>query len=94
MTVNTEDNKQAKKDFSSLAFTALNPIDISGGGRKLQQVDVDIGDSIGLVVTGTNGAWGKSDNIKDIDFKLVEGDFTGGVYEVEIQYKTRGFNPL
>ena len=93
MTVNTEDNKQAKKDFSSLAFTALNPLDIEiARNRKLQEVD--IGDSVGLVVTGTNGAWGKSDNIKDIDFKLVEGDFTGGVYEVEIQYKTRGFNPL
>jgi hypothetical protein len=93
MTVNTENNKQAKQDFSSIAFTGLNPIDINiQRNRKLQEVD--IGDSIGLVVTGTNGAWGKSDNIKDIDFSLVDGDFEAGIYEVTINYKTRGFNPL
>ena len=71
ITVNTEGNKRAKQDFSSVAFTGLSPIDISGGTRRLYSVDV--GDFTGLVVTGSNGAWGKSDNIKDITLALVSG---------------------
>ena len=88
ITVNTEGNKRAKQDFSSVAFTGLSPIDISGGSRRLYSVDV--GDFTGLVVTGSNGAWGKSENIKDISYTDIGND----IYEVEVTYKTKGFNPV
>jgi hypothetical protein len=89
ITVNTEDNKQAKQDFSSMSFTALGPIDIQTGGKPV------IGDAVGLVINGANGAWGKPDNIKDISFTTTDTDVTdGGIYKVTVEYKTRGFNPL
>ena len=88
ITVNTEGNKRAKQDFSCVAFTGLSPIDISGGERRLYSVDV--GDFTGLVVTGSNGAWGKSENIKDISYTDIGDD----IYEVEVTYKTKGFNPV
>lgn len=93
ITVNTEDVKQAKQDFSSIAFTALTPLDINDfPNRRLQAAD--IGQATGLVITGTNGAWGKSDNIRGITFTPLDGSILGGVFEVEIEYKTRGFNPV
>jgi hypothetical protein len=56
---------------------------------------VDLGQATGLVITGSNGAWGKSDNIKDITFSKLDGNIiAGGIFEVEIEYKTRGFNPV
>lgn len=88
ITVNTEGNKRAKQDYSSVAFTGLSPIDISGGTRRL--ISVDVGDFTGLVVTGSNGAWGKSENIKDISYTDIGND----IYEVEVTYKTKGFNPV
>ena len=53
--------------------------------RRLYSVDV--GDFTGLVITGSNGAWGKSENIKDISYTDIGND------EVEVTYKTKGFNP-
>lgn len=67
-------------DYSSLAFTTLIPI--VGG--------LDVGDVTGLVVTGSNGAWGKDENIKDIFYTALGND----VYEVKVTYKNRGFNPV
>ncbi len=87
-TVNTEDVKRAKQDFSSIAFTGLAPLDVTPLGA-------DLGQATGLVITGTNGAWGKSDNIRGITFTALTGSVVpGGVFEVEIEYKTRGFNPV
>ncbi len=89
ITVNTEGNKRAKQDFSSVAFTGLSPIEIENPqGRRLYSVDV--GDFTGLVVTGSNGAWGKSENIKDISYTDIGED----IYEVEVTYKRKGFNPV
>lgn len=90
ITVNTEENERAKQDFSSIAFTAQGPLDIT----DLSPLDATIGPATGLVITGSNGAWGKSDNIKDITFTPVSGATAFGVYEIEIEYKTRGFNPV
>lgn len=79
--MNTKGNKRAKMDYSSLAFTTLIPI--VGG--------LDVGDVTGLVVTGSNGAWGKDENIQDISYTPLLGN---GVYEVKVTYKNRGFNPV
>ena len=86
ITVNTEDNKRAKQDYSSVAFTSLSPVDVSNA-RRLYSVDV--GAFTGLVVTGSNGAWGKSENIKDISYTDIGND----IYQVDVTYKTKGFNP-
>jgi len=88
ITVNTQGIKHAKQDYSSVAFTALSPVDISQTRRRLYSVDV--GDFTGLVITGSNGAWGKSENIKDISYTALGND----IYEVGVAYKTRGFNPV
>ena len=92
--MNTENDKRAKQEFSSVAFTALSPVDISISPPPGSFPIVDIGQATGLVITGSNGAWGKSDNIKDITFSNLTGDITFGTFEVEIEYKTRGFNPI
>ena len=90
--MNTENDKRAKQDFSSVAFTALVPVDISIPTSGVPQGD--IGQATGLVITGSNGAWGKSENIKDITFSNLAGNILDGTFEVEIEYKTRGFNPV
>ncbi len=88
ITVNTADVKKANQDFSSIAFSGLAPIDVESSGN------VNLGETTSVVVTGSNGAWGKTDNIRDITFTTLAGSLVGGVFEFEIQYKTRGFNPV
>jgi hypothetical protein len=93
ITVNTEDDKRAKQDFSSIAFTAQGPLDFT----RSHPPSATIGLARGLVITGSNGAWGKSDKIKDITFTpntVTPGTVTPTTYEIEIEYKTRGFNPV
>jgi hypothetical protein len=91
ITVNTEDDKRAKQDFSSIAFTAQGPLDFT----RSHPPSATIGLARGLVITGSNGAWGESDKIKDITPKTVtRGTVTPTTYEIEIEYKTRGFNPV
>ena len=94
-TVNTEDVKSAKKDFSSLTATfwafldnVVKPLAGTAGAP------LDLTDNIGTVVTGANGAWGKVDGVKDITFTRKENKAKLSYYEVEIEYKTRGFNPV
>lgn len=83
--------RKRKQDFSSIAFTGQGPLDVT----DLSPLEATIGPATGLVITGSNGAWGKSDNIKDITFTPVaDTSFPGGVYEIEIEYKSRGFNPV
>jgi hypothetical protein len=91
--VNTENHKRAKQDFSSVALTALSAFDVINVSPGPPVVDIE--QATGLVITGSNGAWGKSDNIKDITFSKRSGDIiSGGIFEIEIEYKTRGFNPV
>jgi hypothetical protein len=89
ITVNTEGNRQAKQDFSSMSFTALGPLDVQAGNNPV------LGEATGLVVNGANGAWGKPENIRGISFETTDTDVRdGGIYEVTVEYKTRGFNPI
>ena len=109
ITVNTEDNKHAKQDFSSISLSSLSlltfdvePACVMNDAADAKPMDecfdnVDVGQASGLVIDGANGAWGKPDNIKDITFKPVDRQEEGifdGIFEVEIEYKLRGFNPV
>ena len=96
-TVNTQDVKHAKQDFSSLTATFWAFLDdiekpkaMAGEAGK----PLDLTSNIGTVVTGANGAWGKVDGVKDITFTRKENKIGADYYEVEIEYKTRGFDPV
>lgn len=94
-TVNTEDMKNAKKDFSSLTATFWAFLDDSVqplAGRAGEPLDLT--NNIGTVVTGANGAWGKVDGVKDITFVRKTNDDGWDYYEIEIEYKVRGFDPV
>ena len=94
-TVNTEDVKSSKKDFSSLTATFWAFLDnVATGAAGTAGTPLDLTDNIGTVVTGANGAWGKVDGVKDISFTRKENKKGDDYYEVEIEYKTRGFNPV
>ncbi len=99
--VNTEDVKYAKADVSSLAATFWASVDPLFFGIPLPPFPagdpLDLTDLYGLVFTGGNGAWGKTDNIEDFAFTRQTAAVPGGAprvyYELDIDYKTKGFNP-